>query len=198
MLWCSNAVAVVSWADGKTLARFERDPAWPSGVEVDPQGKRGVRFDSQGKLQFLLPDGTERESLIASTDELTLPWCTTFSPDGRWCCLGGAPGLAQVSATESGQVWQSFPQRVYAAAFSPDGQRLVVLSSTLEATLYNLPTRRVIRVLRGHEGTGRQSCLQPGRPPGRDRRLDGVVKLWSARPGREVFETGGMDLGRRL
>ncbi len=188
-----DGLSVVRWADGEREGRFEPDPRWRSELHPDGLARHAVSLDWEGRVHLLDPDGSRRRSDTQATELLPYQGRGAFSPDGRWYCIQSDGRGAHIVETATGALWLSFPHRVVGACFSPDSTRVVVLDSTLAATLYQVPTRRAIRVLRGHELIPDRAVFSP------DGRLiatadsGGAIKVWSGHAGRELLETGGLS-----
>ena len=188
----TNGIAIMHWADGRRSGRFESDATWPFELNLDDHANHAATLDRDGWIHLLRPDGTRSKSGIRSPDLIRSQAYGVFSPDGLWLCLTGVKDSAQVVDTGTGESRLVFPHRVSAAAFSPDGNRLAVLDSTLTATLYNVATRRVVRVLRGHDFLVDRVVFSPDGRLIATADVGGVIKVWSGQGGRELFETGGL------
>jgi WD40 repeat protein/tetratricopeptide (TPR) repeat protein len=106
--------------------------------------------------------------------------------------LGQAP--ADTDAVSLGR----HPGRVYALAFSPDGQLLASASTVGGARVWNVATRTQPYPLRGFQGNVRDVAFSPDGQLLATAGLDGTVKLWNAATGEEVHTLRGHRSGVRV
>jgi WD40 repeat protein/predicted Ser/Thr protein kinase len=187
----ADTMELMNWAEGRVLARLDGQAVHPALMELDPPGCHAVSIDARGGVYLHAPDGSRREVKVDANRYFDRAWGIAFSPDGRQFCICGMQNGAHLIDMETGQVRLTFPHRVKSAVFSPDGTRLVALDETLEAILYDARTLQITRVLRGHEHLVVQAVFSRDGRYVASADLDGVVKLWSGRAGREVMNVAG-------
>jgi len=93
----------------------------------------------------------------------------------------------QVRAVASGQIQTSIPGRVQKAVFSPDERYVATLNDEPVARLYELDTGRLVMTCQGHRSIVMAIAFAPDGQRAATAGMDGVVKIWSARPGRELM-----------
>ena len=126
-------------------------------------------------------DAIHRHEVLTVKKHGSLISSVAFSPDGQRIITGGGSlvfspeGVEQIhpgSGDGTVKVWdlsndkevltlKGHTNRVFTAAFSPDGQRVVTGSLDDTARIWDVVTGKVLRVFRGHSGAIRSVAFSP-------------------------------------
>ena len=145
-------------------------------------------IDLEGRLT-LWRKGEAPQQLITIRGGLPDPVRRVFfSPDGRWMANAGDENTARVWDLATGTERLAIGERVQWVDFSRDGNRMVTHGMENWVTTWDLVQARKLKVLRGHVTLVNEARLSW------DGRLvvsaeeQGIVKVWSAGPGRELAQ----------
>ncbi|WP_291425856.1 hypothetical protein [Deinococcus sp.] len=186
-----------------TLLAHDKKSYYARVAAFSPDSRRVVFYSYPYELSLWDTATGERVKLLS--DVRKGKWWTAdagvvFSPDGKSFVLTGGGGAAQLFATATGDLlqtfdrpWQSFgpgyPGRFWrgatAAVFSPDGKNLAVLYAGGQARLYDV--------------TGAQALAKANWTLGDYK--PSQMRFWSGKltlNGRELSGTAGSGLGFRL
>ena len=115
----------------------------------------GLRVEASGKQQ-LAPAAPGQRYMRCGSVGSDAPWRVTISPDGANIAARTGLGTVRLLATDS---WREVTEvvspigRLDAAAFSPDGTQLAVMSAEAgEITLWSVPDGGLLRTLAGPPG----------------------------------------------
>ncbi|MHC1762876.1 MAG: protein kinase [Verrucomicrobiia bacterium] len=133
-----------------------------------------------------------------------------FSPDGQHIITGGGSlvfspdGVEQIhpgSGDRTVKVWEltndkepltlmGHTDRVFTAAFSPDGQRVVTGSLDQTARIWDAITGRELEILRGHTSAIRSVAFSPNGQRIVTASLDRTAKVWDVTSGQSMVTFG--------
>lgn len=115
-----------------------------------------------------------------------------FSPDGRYVASGGGREMVHLWEVATARLVTTLPANDSAFAFAPDGRTLASASDS-EVHLWDLPTRKERRGLRGGDsGAATLAYSADGRLLATATR-DGLIQLWDTATGREKLPLSGFD-----
>ncbi|MHB1310299.1 MAG: hypothetical protein ACYC23_24800, partial [Limisphaerales bacterium] len=191
-------IAVASaWAgvyartSGQLLAELKDPTGEAVALFVDAKGERAVTFDATNRIQLWTTNGLAIDlGTVRAPQQEDARWAM-FSPDGTRFCTGGDYGTAAVRDSRTGHVLMPLLDRVDRSVFSPDGQSVATRGQNTVIRLWDVKTFHGFFALRGHqESTHDLSYSHDGRLLATVDSI-GVVKVWSARSGRELFPVEG-------
>ena len=115
-----------------------------SAVDFDPTGARVVSGSWDGTTRIWRLDGDAKGSVVF--DGQSPVWCVAFSPDGAWVLTGHESGAIQIQKSDRGgtSVASSLPTqptKIVAAAFSPDGSKVVTAAQDRTARVWTIRSR---------------------------------------------------------
>jgi WD40 repeat protein/tRNA A-37 threonylcarbamoyl transferase component Bud32 len=182
---------------GKVSVRMAGGAENAFAVLPDPEAERfvtvnvGARFIGY-RFQLWTTNG-----LVRDLGEVPQRWFqeAVFSRDRRSFCTSGNESTASVRDSQTGEVIMILPTRMDSGTFSPDSQRLATRGGTSVIQIWDLASRRELVKLKGHREAVHDVAFSP------DGRLlasvskDGSVKVWSALPGREIFDCTSLTWG---
>ncbi len=179
--------------EGSTLpapqeTRTSRPTNRITAVFTDDTGKNFATIDSEDRLT-LWREGRAPQHLITIHGRLPLPLRRVFfSPDGRWMANAGDENTARVWDVATGTERLAIAERVLGVAFSRDGSRMVTRHSEYWVTTWDLAQGRRLKVLRGHSTVANAVGLSANGRLAASADDSGIVKVWSAEPGRELAQ----------
>jgi WD40 repeat protein len=157
-------------------------------VFADDTGRHFAAIDPQGRLT-LWREGQAPQYLI--TIRGARPWPVRrvfFSPDGRWMVNAGDENTARVWDLATGTERLAINERVQWVDFSRDGNRMVTHGMENWVTTWDLVHARKLKVLQGHLTVVHQARLSWDGHLVASADESGIVKVWSADPGRELAQ----------
>jgi WD40 repeat protein/transcriptional regulator with XRE-family HTH domain/energy-coupling factor transporter ATP-binding protein EcfA2 len=83
------------------------------------------------------------------------------------------------------------PDKVFSAAYSPDGQLLVSASADQRVRIWNLATGQEVRQLTGHRGRVWSAVFSPNGQQIASASEDGTIRIWDVASGREIHQLTG-------
>ncbi len=186
-----SSASKVSWRSipsGEEISSFAT-PDSDSRVFAAPTGALYAVIDKADRLE-LWRDGrpVHQFGILRRSPPQQLPR-VFFSPGGRWLCTPGYNNTARVWNTETWQEQLAMPGRVYEARFTADERFTVTIGSDDGASIWDLEKRRTYREVRGHERPVDSVALSENDLFLVTGDQSGLIKVWSARPGRERVET---------
>jgi WD40 repeat protein len=157
-------------------------------VFADDRGEHFAVIDSEGLLT-LWREGRDPRHLITIRGSLPEPVRRVFfSPDGRWMANAGDENTARVWDLASGTERLAISERVQWVEFSRDGNRMVTHGAENYVTTWDLTQGRRLKVLRGHLTVVDAAGLSGDGRLVASAEVNGIVKVWSAGPGRELAQ----------
>jgi WD40 repeat protein len=186
------------------IRRFEGHTREVASVSVSPDGQYllTASWDSTVRL-WDIKSGKELRRFGNPTGNVL---AATFSPDGRRVAAGGSDKSVRVWDTATGQLLHTFPAPsvVYAVAFSVDGTRIAIGTSTTKAkasgiAIWNLQTGRQDIVLQGHTTIVKRIIFLPDGKRVLSCSNDKTIRLWDIASGQELRKfTGHTGLVSRI
>lgn len=185
----ASGALVYDAATGSLLKTWEPPMSDPWAVCVAPDGEFMTAFDCDDHMGFWLRGKPLGEIRTLVGNHPAVYRRAFFSSDGRRMFIPGNQCAAKVYDLPSGKEILTFPSRINSVEFSLDGERLVTLGGDRLAQVWDLREKRLLLTLREPAGFLQSAVLSP------DGRLiatvgtEGVVRVWSATPGREEYNT---------
>lgn len=167
---------------GKTPARvFRGHTDWVTGVAWSPDGTRLATSSLDATIRFWNADGTGNALSFRGPDAL---YSVAWSPDGRRIASATGDGkgawIWNVDGHGAPMVLDGFAKATVSAAFSPDGQRVVVTSDDRTARVWNADGSGEPITLSGHEREVVSAAFsQDGRRIA-TASTDRTVRIWNA------------------
>jgi WD40 repeat protein len=159
-----------------------------TAVFADDTGKNFATIDQDDRLT-LWREGRAPQHLI--TIRGSLPDRVRrvfFSRDGRWMANAGEENTAHVWDLAAGGERLSIGERVHQVIFSRDGNLMLTGGAQNWITTWDLTQGRKLKVLRGHSAVAKAVGLSPDGRLAASADEGGIVKVWSAGPGRELAQ----------
>jgi WD40 repeat protein len=197
-----NLIKVVDPGTGKTLHTFGDFPGPLTNLNFSPDGRRLVGLfatdaasvDPKGILRVW--DLSNWAELYSQT--ISLAWGFAFSSDSSRIALGGHNGKIFIYRTESGKLLQTLAgheDAVTSLAFSPDGAILASGGQDGTIRLWDLQTRKEVRLLdrlsqdvRNSSVPVRIGCMDIS-PDGSllvTGEEDGMIRFWNMATGLQI------------
>lgn len=157
--------------------------------------------------------GPTRRPLMSLTSRNRCVQGIAFTPDGRLLIACGEAGLAEIWKTNNGVLERTLhiePERMplYAAAVSPDGQRLALAGLDGRIHLVDLTTGKPQRILEGHTDAVYSLAFSPDGSALVSGSVDQTLRCWRTATGEQnacldgqhgaVYQVGFSADGRRL
>lgn len=181
-----------------------RAPAFAVPAQVietvySPDGKVAATLEP-GNLARLWWDTDRSRSLVQlrGMRKAVIP-ALVFSPDNEILFSGGLSGNAKLWKVADGSEIHTFAHATFHAVFSPGGDRVATLGQDYTIRIYDSATGGELRALRGHTSELLAAAFSPDGRLIASADVEGEVKVWSARIGRQRVShpmwTSGMALG---
>jgi WD40 repeat protein len=161
----------------------------PSLVRISPDARHLAYPLAHTNVYTLRPRDGSRER-FQWTYSQGGPHLLAFSADGHWAALGDLTGQIQcvhLPTTEPPLLLQAHSHHAYAAAFSPNGQRLVSAGHDGQVRLWELPSGRNLGTYRSTVETYWTVCLSPDGTRIAAGTDESSVVLWDVRSQLEVI-----------
>lgn len=174
------------------------------GLTFSPDGALMALSTAEGGLQqFDTRTGRPVDTPPSGHARGVIIRAVRYSPDGRWLVTGGTDGKIIMMDRQTGRTWVLGHHNdwVNSVVFTPDsrflfsgGGKSMHKSRDNRVLLWDLHTRRLVRVYRGARDAIRSIALSPD---GRDIAAgcaDGSIRVWNRATGRQLWEhTAGSD-----
>ncbi len=197
---------VVAWSsDGQRLAAAGRSgpvTVWRTGNWRQPSLLNGhqsrvrtLSFSPDGRLlasggedqTVRIWDVAKAESRIVSRVHSSIVRHVGFTPDGRTLVTVSDDGIVSLDPKTGVEQWHML-QKCSEAALSPDGRYLTMLDNNLlSLRLIDLDSREVKWSIRPHNAYMHPPAFSADGKTIATTSWDGMVKLWSAATGQELF-----------
>lgn len=180
-------------ASGKELYKLEGHTAEVFSVAVSPDGRWIATGSWDGRVKMW--DATTGANLYTSPDHRGSVYAVTFSPDAQRLASASGDGQVNVNVWEarSGKALLGFQPavKIWSAAFSRDGRRIVTGTHGLTATVWDADSGQAQLTLKGHTAHIHAAVFSPD-----GRRIvtgsaDQTAKLWDAATGEELLTLKG-------
>jgi WD40 repeat protein len=195
-------------ASGKELLTIKGHSDRVRGVAFSPDGQRIVTGSRDGTAKVW--ERASVKGILTLRGHSDAIFSVAFSPNGERIVTGSWDGTARVWEASSGKELLSLTNhgteipsglialyrkghraRVYSAAFSPDGRRIVTGSSQGTAKVWDAASGRELRTLTGHSDW----ILSAAFSPDGQRIITGsgyrTAGIWDAASGLELFTLAG-------
>lgn len=117
-----------------------------------------------------------------------------FDPQGRWVCITGKATKAGVYEVATGQLVLSVAHEVNGGTFSKSADRLITFGADRLIRLWDLALPMELKVLPGHLSLPESSAFSSDGQLFATASRDGIVKLWTGWPGRELVQTDNLGM----
>ena len=184
---------------GETVRMLPHPSDYPDQPSAGPLAfVRSAGFSADGRLVMTAGDTTARirdarsDRALHALREVRAGLATplesaSIHPSGRTVLTASTVG-ARVWDVPRRRIAIRFahPGTVRDAAFSPDGARIVTTSTDRTARVWDSPTGRLVKILRGHRGPVSTAGLGPGGEVAATVGSDDAVRLWDVASGQTV------------
>jgi WD40 repeat protein len=173
---------------GREGTQFNSDAVWSHDGRLiyvfDDRG--GQIWDARtGKHVADLEGGGASAGVVSPDGKLLLGFVNIYKEDRQFARLWDA-ATGKLRATLKGH-----EEEIYAAAFSPDGGRVVTASRDGMARIWEAATGKELRVLRGHEKAVRAAAFSPDGKRVVTASEDNTARIWDAETGTEWLTLTG-------
>jgi WD40 repeat protein/serine/threonine protein kinase len=191
-------------ASGRELLTFQGHSGEVSFVAFSPDSQRIVTGCSDGTAKVW--EAANGRELLRLKGHTNMILSVAFSPDGKQIVTGSWDGTARVWEATGGKELLSLTNhgieiptihqtialaghsaRVYSAAFSPDGQRIVTGGSDGTAKVWEAASGRNLLTLAGHRDWVSSVAFSPDGQRIVTGSYDQTAKVWEAANGRELL-----------
>jgi WD40 repeat protein len=176
------------------LRKIPCEISYNPSITVSPDGKRVATSDyswDSGKWRLRVFDITSGKLLFTTGGS-----ALAYSPDGRWLAATDPDEktlvLLDARTHETVARFAGHEERVFKAAFSPDGSCLASCSKDRTVRLWQVETG-ACRVLRGHTDVVYAVAFHPDGTRLASAARDGAVWLWDVSRGEEVVRLRGHE-----
>jgi dipeptidyl aminopeptidase/acylaminoacyl peptidase len=178
-------------ASRKEIYKLEGHTAEIFSVAVSPDGQ-WIATGSWDNTVRVWHAATGQHSLTFS-DHRVQVFPVVFSPDSRRIGSAGGDGTVKVRETTSGKELLTFrdKEKIWSAAFSGDGRRLVTGSLGLTATVWDAASGKAQLTLKGHTLHIFSAAFSPDGHRIVTGSADQTAKLWDAATGKELLTFRG-------
>jgi TIR domain/WD domain, G-beta repeat len=156
-------------------------------VDLDHSQANFLALLSEAKLSRGDIDGALRLASRGIRIDLGLP-SEVVKVSTATAALASAASQAKWRAILTGH-----DSRVFSAAFSPDGSRIVTASSDKTARMWDAATAKEIAVLRGHENSVLSAAFSPDRSRIVTASFDRTARIWDAATAKEIAVLRGHE-----
>lgn len=193
---------------GQEVRRFEGHTQQLGGVALSPDGRYILTTSADGtaRLWDAQSDAEVKRFLNTVSNWSQVAWMEAgdFSRDGRYLLLAGQYLLETIDLKNGYQerpFFAGYDQRLSnvgngnlsGAAFSPDGQYVVIAGDDKTARLFDTQSGKPLRAFSGHTDVINAVVYSPdGRTIG-TAGVDGTARLWDTQTGQEVRRLVGHD-----
>ncbi|MBD3883297.1 hypothetical protein IFO70_16140 [Phormidium tenue FACHB-886] len=187
-------------ASGNKRMTYRGHKSWVWALAVSPDGRLLASASDDNSVK--LWDLETGECLQTLTGHTSAANTVTFSPDGQLLASSSQDAMIHLchinqSFQSSGEpiaqpfcTLQGLTQRIWAIAFSPDGQTLASASEDHHIHLWNIAAGQCYQTLQGHSGWVRSVVFHADGQLLASASSDGTLKLWSLEQGQclKTFE----------
>lgn len=181
-----GAARLWSGTTGKLLFALRPAAGAVRAAAFSPDGKRVVTAGEHRIV--LLWDAETGRPLPAPPNAPEAANAVRFSPDGRAFLVLSDTTLLYAAPRYSGEPLRDTAGQITKAAFSPDGQRLLLADEDGGVGVYDTSTRRLLVSLRGHLSAVESLTFSPDGQRALTASKDGTVRVW------DVGDLGRVEL----
>ncbi len=199
-------------ASVEALREMERRNVYWANLHLAQKAWQGNRLDHMRQhLNQIAPTSSNKEDLrgfewyylwrLSSPTSLTLNGHygaskVAFNPSGQLLATPSSSGDVRFFNSQTGELEFALPasQRVMDIAFSPDGSKAAVADREFKISLWDLNSRKILRVLQGHGHSIRSIAFSPDNQQLISADEVERVVAWNANSGQQVWSIQRPDL----
>ena len=181
-----RVVSIWNLADGKPVARFEKQATAALCVAWSPSGSHVLTSSRSGNLYYIDARDVAIYRRLAKHGQIV--FSTAFSPDGGQVVSGCDDGVVRVWDLSGRRInrYEGHQRAVTSVAYSPNGRWIVSGSLDRTARLWDTHSGQAGPRLLGHTRSVLSVAFSPDNTRVASAGADGTVRLWQAETGAEI------------